>query len=119
MDLKELYMMTEGSYEEAMMRFIKEDRLKKFLGMFLNDPSFSELQAAIAENKWDIAFRAVHTLKGVAGNMAFTRLRASVSDLTEAIRDGKALEDYSLYDTVCENYNKVVNIVKTYLAENT
>ena len=115
MNLIELYKATESNYDEAVLRFSTEEKINKFLGMFLKDSSFAELQAAVAAKDWDAAFRAVHTLKGVAGNMSLTRLRSSASELTEAIRDGKVLADYALYDAVCKDYEMVTSKIKAYL----
>ena len=118
MNLEELYAKINGDYAEIIMRFGKETRVKKFLQMFLRDPSVSELQAAVAAADWETAFRAVHTLKGVAGNMSFTGLQKSASELTEAIRCGKPLEDAALYEAVCKEYEAVTEGVRAFLEAN-
>lgn len=118
MELKELYEKIGGDYDDVMMRFGKETRIKRFLGLFLKDTSFSELQTGIEARDWETAFRAAHTLKGVAGNMSFEKLRASASELTEAIRGGVELKDFALYDTVCADFALTLNGVQDYLNEN-
>ena len=117
MELRELYENIGGDYDEVMMRFMKEERVNRFIPMFLKDGSFAELQKAVAEQDWNTAFRAAHTLKGVAGNMSFERLRAVDSDLTEAIRGGVPLQDITLYEKVCAEYEAEVALIQAYLAE--
>lgn len=118
MTLTDLYSKIGGNYDDVMMRFVKDTRVKKFLGMFLNDPTFAELQTSVAASDWETAFRAAHTLKGVAGNMSFTKLQSSASELTEALRGGKVLEDIGLYEAVSAEYDFTVSNVKEFLAEN-
>ena len=116
MELAELYERIGGSMENLFGRFGNETRVKRFLGLFLKDPSFAELQAAAEAGDWAAAFRAAHTLKGVTANMNFTRLTHSASALTEALRGGKTLEDRALLDAVCEDYRLVESTVREYLA---
>lgn len=93
MELKEIYDECGGGFEEALTRFKTEEKLKRFIQLFLEDDSFSSLKEAVEKEKWDEAFRNVHTLKGVALNMSFKDLAKSSSDLTEQLRGGKPPED--------------------------
>ena len=58
------------------------------------------------------AFRAVHTLKGVAQNLGFDRLYAASLPLTEALREDKPLEDRSLFDNVETAHQEILNAIE-------
>lgn len=118
MNLQEVYAKTGGNYEEAIMRFSTEARVVKFMRMFLRDPSYEELKQAVSAADWDAAFRAVHTMKGVAGNMSFTGLYTAASALTEALRGGKALTDGALYEEVRKRYDAIAACVSEYIELN-
>ena len=62
--------------------------------------SFDELCEAVDRSDWERAFRAAHTLKGVAQNLGFDRLYAVSVPLTEAMRGAKPLDDFSLLAAV-------------------
>ena len=86
MKIRDFYDRTGGDFAGAMQRLMKEDRLEKYVRMFLNDTSYGELESCLARNDVPGAFRAVHTLKGVCLNLSFTRLYESVNAATEALR---------------------------------
>ena len=87
MELKEFYSKIEGDYEGTIGRLYKEELIKKFVGKFLQDKSFEELCENLKNNNLEDAFRSVHTLKGVAVNLGFTKLYQVSSTLTEALRN--------------------------------
>ena len=88
MTLKEAYEGLGGDYDEVLSRLPSERLVKKFALKFLEDDNYGKLEAAMAGGDRESAFRAAHTIKGVCQNLAFNRLGASVSVLTEA--SGKA-----------------------------
>ena len=92
MTVKEFYDRIGGGYEEAMSQLRKEERVAKYIAMFPKDDSFALLQSSMASGDMETAFRAAHTLKGVAANLAFLKLRKLASDLTENLRGGKDIE---------------------------
>lgn len=72
---------------EAMNRFMNSEQLWiKFLKKFKADMSFRDLVKAIEENDGEKAFAAAHTLKGITGNLAMSRLNALISEQTEHLR---------------------------------
>ena len=93
MDLKELYDQIGGNYQETISRLPSEPMVKKFVLKYPADPTYAQLQAAIAQKDWETAFRAAHTLKGVAQNLGFDRLYTAVFALTEQLRGGKPMQD--------------------------
>lgn len=92
MTLKELYDSVGGNYEEVMGRMLKEERVTKFVGMFLRDPSFQQLMDAMVAGDYEEAFKGAHTLKGVCGNLSLTRLATVDIEVTEALRGGANIE---------------------------
>lgn len=110
MNLQDVYAALGGNYDDVLARFGKEERVVRFLGLFLRDGSFSDLQKAVAENDSAAAFAAAHTLKGVALNMGLCALADSASRLTEQLRGGGDM-DSALYRAVCEDYRAAVHII--------
>jgi HPt (histidine-containing phosphotransfer) domain-containing protein len=51
-----------------------ESLLIKFLKKFTDDTTFMQLEAAYIENDCEEIFKAVHTLKGIAGNLGMKKL---------------------------------------------
>ena len=91
MKLNEFYSTIGGDYTEAKARFQSDERIARFLKMFPGDDSMQNLSAAVAANDAPTAFRAVHTLKGVALNLGFGALAAVSSEMTEALRGSDTL----------------------------
>lgn len=112
MNLKNCFDEFGGNYNEVIGRLVTEDRVKKFLKMFLNDTSFKELDAALQNNDFEAAFRAAHTLKGVCLNLGIEKLRQSASELTEALRGGVNNGADELIEAVRNDYNNTVDIIK-------
>ena len=79
----------EGGFnvEEALRRFMNNEQLWiKFLKKFKDDVSYADLLRAVEEGNCDKAFEAAHTLKGITGNLALSRLHALVGEQTEYLR---------------------------------
>lgn len=71
----------------VLQRFMGSESLaEKFLKRFSSDATFSQLSGCIEAGDCDGAFRAAHTLKGVAGNLGMTALFDCVSEMTEKFR---------------------------------
>ena len=86
MKLNEFYMAVDGNYEDAMERLQNEMFVGKFLRMLPRDGSMMLLEKAMADGRANDAFRAAHTLKGIALKLSLTKLAAACSQLTEALR---------------------------------
>jgi len=116
MDLRECYRTIGGSYDGVIHRLATEDRVRRFLGMFMKDRTFLELEAAMEAQDWATAFRAAHTLKGITMNMNLDRLAASASALTEDLRGGfpKAPPE-ALFEKVREDYHVTAETIRTLL----
>ncbi len=95
MDLKTCYDNMNSDYNGVISRLNNEKLVQKILILFLSDNSFDTLETALAKSDWETAFRAVHTLKGVALNLSLTPLIAPACSLTEILRDGTPKEDWT------------------------
>ena len=100
MTLEEFYARIGGSYADTVRRLCNDALVSRFVMKYPANPSFDELRAALDTSDWTSAFRAIHTLKGVAQNLGFDRLYAASVPLTEAMRGAKPLDDFSLLAAV-------------------
>lgn len=100
MTVQECYAAIQGDYKEASRRFMDDNRIRKFLFMFLQDETFNRLCAAMDRKEYQDSFREAHTLKGLCQNMAFSDFFIPVNNLTECLRGGEcgseALEQFEL-----------------------
>lgn len=104
MTVKECYSMLHGDYEEAKTRFKADERIEKFLFLFLEDEHYRKLCEAIEEDNYEEAFLSVHTLKGVCANLALSALYEETKTLTELLREKKQ------GDAVLESFDKVKEV---------
>lgn len=74
MTLQEFYTRIGGNYDDTLRRIPSEALVRKFVLKYPNDPSFGQLKDALAAQDWETAFRASHTLKGVAQNLGMEHL---------------------------------------------
>ena len=117
MTVKECYEMLGGNYEEAKSRLMSDKLITKFIIKFLADPTMEQLRDAVKNNDHESSFRAAHTMKGVAANMAFSELQKNASELTEQLRGNEEPADPSLVENVEHSYEKVVNTIKKFQEE--
>lgn len=109
MNLKECFDAFEGNYNDAMGRLLTEERVKKFLLMFLKDTSFNDLKAAMENEDYSSAFRAAHTLKGVCANLGIAKLGEISSEITESLRANDNETACKQFDQVEKYYNITVH----------
>lgn len=115
MTIEQCYQEMGGDYAEVCGRLPSQRLVEKFARKFPDDQSYAELTAAMAAGDHDVAFRAAHTLKGVAANLSFTRLRASASELTELLRapsDTIPAEAAPLMEAVTRDYEATVTAIR-------
>ena len=111
MTLQEFYARIGGDYNATISRLPSEALIKKFVLKYPGDPSFDQLKDALEAQDWELAFRASHTLKGVAQNLGFDKLQRSASELTEALRGDKPLTDMALLKKVQEDQKELVEAI--------
>ena len=108
MTLTEFYAAVGGSYEDASARLQNDAFIGRFLRMLPRDDNMARLTAAVDSGSAEEAFRAVHTLKGIALNLSLVRLAEACTAMTEALRGSDTLPtDPELYAAVRREYGKV------------
>ncbi|MDE7168335.1 MAG: Hpt domain-containing protein [Clostridia bacterium] len=88
MTLEKFYEKIGGNYADTISRLMTEERILRFVRKFPADDSFNALKDALVRGSQEEAFRAAHTLKGVAQNLGFTALYEKASAVTEVLRGG-------------------------------
>ena len=103
-----------GDYGEAKARFQNDERIVRFLNMFPGDDSMQNLTNAMNTGDTTTAFRAVHTLKGVALNLGLGSLAHASSQMTEALRGQDKLPEsvQPLYEAVQKEYAAVCSALE-------
>ena len=112
MNINECYQAMGADYEEVFGRLRSEKLITKFVLKFPDDPSFSQLKNTLAEKNTKEAFRAAHTLKGVAQNLGFTPLYETAAAITEVLRTGNLQDDESMMNAVTKEYERTVAAIK-------
>lgn len=115
MTVKEFYDRIGGDYNDAVQRFQSDAVILRFLKMFLKDDNINLLSQSIEKGDVKNAFRAVHTLKGIALNLSFSEFADTCSAMTEHLRGLSALPD----DTgrFCDDINSVYLKITTAIRE--
>lgn len=112
MNINECYQAMGADYEEVFGRLRSERLITKFVLKFPGDPSFSQLQSTLEEKNVEEAFRAAHTLKGVAQKLGFTPLYEATATLTEVLRAGNLPEDDNMMNAVAKEYERTVAAIE-------
>ena len=112
MNINECYQAMGADYEEVFGRLRSERLITKFVLKFPGDPSFSQLRSTLEEKNVEEAFRAAHTLKGVAQNLGFTPLYEATATLTEVLRAGNLPEDDNMMNAVAKEYERTVTAIE-------
>lgn len=108
MNINECYQAMGADYEEVFWRLRNEKLIAKFVLKFPDDPSFSQLKNSLAEKNTKEAFRAAHTLKGVAQNLGFTPLYETAAAITEVLRTGNLPDGESMMNAVTKEYERTI-----------
>ncbi|MBP7347453.1 MAG: Hpt domain-containing protein [Butyrivibrio sp.] len=102
-------------WPDVSARFMGNDDLViKFMLKFADDHSMEELTAALAGEDAENAFKAIHTLKGVTGNLGMNAIHEDVYALTEILRAGSLNGAKEKYDRIKIKYDELIKILKKY-----
>lgn len=103
-----------GDYGKAKARFQNDERIVRFLNMFPGDDSMQNLTNAMNTGDTTTAFRAVHTLKGVALNLGLGSLAHASSQMTEALRGQDSMPEsvQPLYEAVQKEHTAVCSALE-------
>ena len=106
MTLQEFYAQIGGSYADTVRRLCSESFVLRFVKKYPANPSFDELCKAVGRSDWESAFRAAHTLKGLAANLGLVQLGQAASALTEALRGSDMQSASALYPETAAAYRE-------------
>lgn len=96
--------------EDAMDRFMEDDdMLVEFLAQFYEDPNYGLFWVAMEEKRYEDAFKAVHNLKGLCGNLSLDYLFEIVAREVELLRSKQYEEAEKMRPEVAEAYEKTVD----------
>lgn len=90
---------------------------KKFLIKFLDDQTLTELKRSFEANDKEAMLLAVHTLKGVSGNLSFIKLYDVCSQMVKDLRENKDTDLEKEYQQICEIHQVLINAIQTYLLD--
>jgi histidine phosphotransfer protein HptB len=107
-DIKAAYEKIGADYDDVLRRLSSEALVERFAGKFLQDQSFSQLEAGLAAGDAQAAFMAAHTLKGICSNLGLTNLYEPVYAITESLRGGSLDGADELLVPVREQYEATV-----------
>ena len=109
MTVNEFYQKVDGDYTDAINRLQSDVLIRKFLKMLPGDNSMTLLAEAVEKSEAEQAFRAVHTLKGMALNLSLSALAEVCSAMTELLRgkEARPAETGQYYDAVRREYERV------------
>ncbi|MDE7394730.1 MAG: Hpt domain-containing protein, partial [Clostridiales bacterium] len=112
--VQECYAAFGGDFDDAVGRLRSEERIRKFLTLFLKDTCISDLEGAMQNGNAEAAFRAAHTLKGICGNLSLRALSAAVAELTEALRGKTEIgqDAFPLFETAKAAYETTAQAIR-------
>ena len=117
MTVRDCYEELGSDFDKVLSRLVSEALVKKFALKFLDDPSFGQLETALADKDAETAFRAAHTLKGVCLNLGFTSLYKVSAELTEVLRGRETEGSDELYEQVKEQYTILTEAIQELAAQ--
>lgn len=86
MSLEQCYEAMGGDLDGVRQRLMTDERILKFVPTFLDDDSMKTFRDSFSSEEYDVAYRAVHTLKGISRDLGFTPLYEISSRMQEALR---------------------------------
>ncbi|MEG1641912.1 MAG: Hpt domain-containing protein [Synergistaceae bacterium] len=111
---KDILLKNKIDVPQALERFAHNEAMyQKYLLRFEEDKSFKNLETAIKDKEYYLAFQAAHTLKGIAGNLSLTPLYEKMCDLVTYLRDSSDIQKAELiFPQVCELYEQTVQTIR-------
>ncbi len=115
--LEKLYEEIGGDYQSMAARMRKEERIEKFVRLFLKDNSYRMILQSMENKNVEEAFRAAHTLKGVCMNLSFDALYQIAGELTEELRQTNMEKAAELLPDLKKCYEKHIQAIRAYTKE--
>lgn len=98
---------------EGVARFAGNQALyEKFLYKFMDDPTLGQLDQAVADQDWEAALNAAHTLKGVTGNLAIGGLFDASTHMVAFLRQSDLDQALAAYADIRRAYDQFSSILQ-------
>lgn len=113
LSMRECYELLGESYDSILQRLeCDEEAVEPAIREFLHDEHFAEFVGAMNEHETQKAFRAAHTMKGIAANLGFEKLRCIFVEITEYLRKGDYDNAQQLLIPAVKEYTRIISILK-------
>lgn len=100
--------------ETALDRFMGNEALfLRFLFKFAKDENFGKYTSAMEQKDYKGAFEALHTLKGLCGNLSLDNLFQVVNKEVEYLRGEQYQEADALMPEVAAEYGKIIETLNS------
>ncbi len=109
--IREFYERAGGDYAAALQAFRTEERVRRYLCRFPEDSSYADLNRALEREDTEEAFRAAHSLKGVALTLRLTALYEAAAEVTEALRHADGVRACALMQALTAAYARTLEAV--------
>jgi len=88
----------ESDLKGVFDKFKKVDRVKRLMGSFVItfNEEFTKYTDAIAQNDYNLAQKAIHTIKGASGNIGLMQLHELCVEIDQKLKKNQEA-DYSSY----------------------
>lgn len=104
-------------YADAMERFGGNSELYLRLAKkYLDADNFARLVSAMEMHDFDEAYRQAHALKGVAGNLSFTKLYNLATEIALNLREGEYAAASSFLDDARDAHERVIEALAKFSA---
>jgi len=117
MDVKQFYLDTNGSYNDALSRMMNDALIVRMISKFMSGGSVQNLVSLYENKDYRALFSAAHTLKGVAGNLSLTPLFEIACTITEATRNEDGANLDKEINELKEAYANIESAYNKYLAQ--
>ena len=111
MNVKEFYEAIGGNYVAATQVMMNDAFIERLLGKFFMNNAYNDIISSYEKKDFESLFAAVHSFKGVVGNLALTPLFDLASLITELTR---SLEVKNIDKEINELKEKYALVMKAY-----
>ena len=100
-------------YQGGCKRFAGNSELyEKFLKRFSSDQTFNQAMQAFEKKDAEALYNAIHTLKGVSGNLSIMTLYGLCSRFCEEYKEGNTDNLENIFKEVASEQEKVIAALK-------
>jgi HPt (histidine-containing phosphotransfer) domain-containing protein len=97
-------------FDDAMIRMDGNVDLYKRLALkYITNTNYIDFISAMDVQDYDSAYKAIHSLKGVAGNLSFADLYKIAAIISEQLKQGESQDVPQMIPLLEENHNKVMD----------